>query len=251
MKKIFKIFIVFTLTSFLFTLKAYAQNQNKIVDNANLFTQKQIEYYSSQVNKLIEKYSCDVVVVTSNNIGNKSEKEYADDFFDYNDYGVGKRKDGILLLISMDKRKVCLSTSGKTIQQFSDKKISSIIDSLILNLKQNDFNGAVQTYIDSVDENLSRIKGQRVMIYFGMVVGSGAISFVIMMFIKRKMHTARKNNYAKRYIKDDSLVLSKEKDIFLYSRVSRSRRSERSSNNSSSSHKSSSGSLHGGGSGSF
>lgn len=273
MKKFLKIFSVFILASCLFTFRVYAQNENKIVDNANLLTQKQIESYTKQANSLIEKHSCDIVVVTSNNIGSKSAQEYADDFFDYNGYGIGKNKDGIILLIAMDKRKVYLSTSGKAINAFSDKKISEIINLLVAKLKKNDFSGTVQEYLNCVDETLiekDNFSGtdqeysnyvdktlnkskNKMPIYFGIGIGSIGVSFVILMFIRYGMHTARKNNYAKKYIKEDSLVLSKEKDIFLYSRVSQSRRSDDSGSSSSgsSTHTSSSGSSHGGGGGSF
>ena len=40
----------------------------------------------------------DAVIVTSNNLNGKSQQDYADDYFDYNGYGVGKEKSGLLSL---------------------------------------------------------------------------------------------------------------------------------------------------------
>ena len=39
--------------------------------------------------------------MTAGSLNGKTATKYADDYFDYNGYGLGNEKDGILLLISM------------------------------------------------------------------------------------------------------------------------------------------------------
>ena len=67
-------------------------------------------YQSDKVNmqkvEFKNQYNMDAVIVTSNNLNGKSQQDYADDYFDYNGYGVGEDKSGLLLLIDMDDRKV-------------------------------------------------------------------------------------------------------------------------------------------------
>ena len=57
-------------------------------------------------------------------------QDYADDFFDYNDYGMGEDKSGILFLITMSERKWCISTHGEAIQIFTDAGQEYMTDNL-------------------------------------------------------------------------------------------------------------------------
>lgn len=82
--------IIFVCLSF--ACKVYAENKNKIVDNAGLLTSQDVETFSNQMNQLIEKYRCDIVFVSVNNLGNKTVEAYAADYYDYNGYGFGKKR---------------------------------------------------------------------------------------------------------------------------------------------------------------
>ena len=76
------------------------------------------------------------------------------------------------------------------------------------------------------------------------------ISVAIMRF---RMNTAKPNKTATEYIKKDSFSLTSEKDIFMYSSVTKTARPKDDdvSAGGSTTHTSSSGSTHGGGGGSF
>ena len=55
--------------------------------------------------------------------------EYADDFYDYNGYGMGEKHNGIIMLISMENRDVWFGTTGSAIKTFSlDKSYEQIWD---------------------------------------------------------------------------------------------------------------------------
>lgn len=62
----------------------------------------------------------DVVVVTTNTLVKKTVQEYADDIYDYGNFGYGQDKDGILLLISLGEENDCyISTCGYGITAFT------------------------------------------------------------------------------------------------------------------------------------
>lgn len=78
--------------------------KNLVFDEAGLLTQDEIVSLETEANELSEKYNMDIVITTTDDTGGLSSREYADDYFDYNGFGVGSEYDGILFLIDMDNR---------------------------------------------------------------------------------------------------------------------------------------------------
>lgn len=100
----------------------------KVFDDANLFTEGEINVLDDEANILSNKYNMDIVIVTTNDANGKTSREYADDYFDYNGFGVGSDLDGILFLIDMDNREAYISTSGQGIKYLTDQRIEDILD---------------------------------------------------------------------------------------------------------------------------
>ena len=112
---------------------------NFVVDDANLLSSEEEQQLREDLASFKEQYNMDAVIVTSNDLGGKSQMDYADDYFDYNGYGVGEDKSGLLLLIDMDDRKVWISTSGEAIKYFTDSRIQNIVDDITTQLKNADY----------------------------------------------------------------------------------------------------------------
>ena len=91
----------------------------------------------------------DIVITTTNDAQGKSSREYADDYFDYNGFGVGSDFDGILFLIDMDNREAYISTSGIGIRYLTDERIERILDSVFdSGLSDGDFYGASMVFLN-------------------------------------------------------------------------------------------------------
>ena len=73
----------------------------RLVDEADLLSDSEESRLLTTLDEISERQNCDVVVVTVDTIGDSTATEFADDFYDYNGYGAGENRDGILLLISM------------------------------------------------------------------------------------------------------------------------------------------------------
>ena len=73
---------------------------------------------------------------------------YADDFYDYNGYGYGDSRDGILLLISMEERDWRISTCGYGITVFTDAGQEYISDKFLPYLSDGDYSEAFTKYAD-------------------------------------------------------------------------------------------------------
>ena len=134
--KLFAFIIVFILSILTFPLKVNAADENsilnkpRVVDEASLLSSSEKTDLTNKVNKISEENKCDVVIVTVNSLGDKTSTEFADDYFDYNGYGYGNNRDGILLLISMENRDWAISTSGYGITAFTDAGQKYIIDNI-------------------------------------------------------------------------------------------------------------------------
>jgi uncharacterized protein len=124
--------------------------KNFVVDQSSSFTAEQAAVLEERARLLGEQYAMDIVIVTTDDTGNKDTQAYADDFFDYNGYGVGEERDGILFLIDFQNRLPCLSTSGVAIKYLTDDRINHILDDIYLGgLENQDYYTATLTFLDS------------------------------------------------------------------------------------------------------
>lgn len=126
-----------------------------VIDEAGLLTQPQIEELNAKANALSEEYSMDIVITTTNDTGGKSSREYADDYFDYNGFGVGPEYDGILFLIDMDNREAYISTTGIGIKYLTDERIERVLDEVFdSGLVDGDFYGASLGFLNGTERYL-------------------------------------------------------------------------------------------------
>jgi len=130
---------------------------NLVVDDAELFTENQIQELEVLVTKLSDDYNMDIVILTSFFADGKTATEYADDYFDYEGYGRGEDYSGILFLIDMDNREVVISTTGEGIRYLTDERIESIIDEVFdSGLSDGDYYSASLGFINSTSYYLSQ-----------------------------------------------------------------------------------------------
>ena len=264
----------------LFPSAAYGQNTSnplKVIDYENLFTDSEEAALQDRAAALAEKYDFDIVLMTVEDFGGKTPMEYADDHFDYNDYGLGGDRDGVLLLICVGTGDWYVSTSGRG-QDLFNQRISKIEERIVPELRNGDYYEAFDVFLDYIESVLSteasqngnnnnnnddpdpytytiwdeisyfvRYNASDFLIIFGITLAIGLITAFSM---KAKMNTARKQQLAQEYIKQGSFHLDSQYDLFLYSTQTRTKK-ETQSSSSGGSHTSSSGRSHGGGGGKF
>lgn len=244
--------LIFVITA----LPVCAADVPRLVDNAGLLTESNAEEISLMLDMVSEERACDIVVVTTDSLDGKSVVEYADDYFDYNGYGWGDDYTGILFLVSMGEREWAFSTCGGAIDVFSDYRLMQMEEAIIPYLSDGDYYGAfVKFYlmcddyllqgVDSgseyyyddyydddyyyYDEYYNEYYGNNATDtwnYTGIAaVGSLAIGFVIALIVvnswKGEMNTVRSQRGAVNYVKNGSFRVTKERDIFLYRKVTK------------------------------
>lgn len=220
-------------------------------DYEGLLTTDELFELSQKLDTISETYQCDVVIVTTDNLEGRTATEYADDFYDYNGFGYNSSRDGILLLVSLSERKWATSTCGKAIDIFNDSDLYSIEDEFVPYLSAGDYYTAFDTFADLCEKELSthgKLQFSIVYLFAGTFIGV-VIAFIVLLIMKGQLKSVRHQSAAQNYLRQGSLNVTEKRDIFLYSTVSK--RAKPKDNGGSSTHRSSSGSSHGGHSGSF
>lgn len=129
--------------------------QPRVFDQAGLFSETEIIQLEEKIAQCRKSTKMDVVIVSAYADGERSAEEYADDYYDYGGFGVGKKASGVLLLYYMDGPgqpggECYISTAGTMITLLTDERIESILDDVYGNLGNRDFAGATECFLEDV-----------------------------------------------------------------------------------------------------
>ncbi len=228
----------------------------KIYDYANLITKDEEEVLYNKVQEFINKYDMDMAIVTINSNPKSSSMAYADDFYDYNNFGKGTNKTGLLFLIDMQNRNMWISTTGDAINIYTDSRINTILDYTYDKISNEDYNGCAEQFIDKASyfANKGLTGGSKVVTVPKMICNSlifaGIVTIVFICIGLATHRKPKKKKEASNYI-TQPLKLSNKLDTFLDKHVSKVKIETSSSSGGSSTHSGSSGTSHGGGGRSF
>ena len=219
-----------------------------VEDYADVLTDTEEAELLSKLEALGEANDIEVGVVTVDSYDGKDPQAFADDFYDYNGYGYGENDDGFIVVFNTGEgdgnRNIAISTHGKGIDLLTDFEIDVIIEMMINPIKNGDFAGAFDAFVDetesAIDESLSLLA-----IPLAIAIGFG-IAFLIVKIQASKLKTVVQKADAADYV--GNVVLTYQNDQFMYRNVTSSPKVK---SDSSSTHTSSSGRTHGGGNKSF
>lgn len=278
MKKKFCTIFFALLLSLLMAFPAFAESDmQRFVDEAGLLTDSEGKELLGQLDEISERQQVDVVVVTVDSLDGMSAMEYADNFYEANDYGFGEERDGILFLISMEERDWWMSTSGFGITAFTDAGLEYISEMIISDLSEGDYAWAFTTFADLCDDYITQAKTGEpydvdhlpkdplvLLVFLVMALAVGfVISLIATGIMRLKLRSVYSKTEADSYVKKGSLKLTVENDLYLYKHVDRREKPKEENTSStgstgstrssggSTTHKSSSGKKHGGAGGKF
>ena len=284
MKRLFSIYLtLLLLLTMAFPVFAVTP---KIVDDADLLTDSEESLLEVKAEALADLYDMDVVILTIDSLDGRDIESYADDYYDSNGYGIGPDYSGVLLMLAMDTREWAISTCGAAIYALTDYGIQSLFYSISGYLADDEYFTAFSVYLDELPDYFQAylngdpidgyqdgydgpgtyIPGSRDdVIYYDREPGIGdylrivfvslfigaAVGGIVILVMRGQMNTAKAQSGAASYLRDGSFRLNRHLDLFLYSRVNRTRRQQNSSGGGSGVHRSSGGRSHGGGHGRF
>ena len=235
------------------------------VDDAGLLSSEDAASIESQLTDLAQKYDMHFVIVTDEDPNISSAMEAADDFFDYNGYGTGDDRSGVLLYINMSTRDAWISTRGFGITTFTDAGIEYILDQLVDGLGDEAYYETFETFTALCDDFTQQAKNgtpydvdhmpQEPFPWIGgliMCMALGAIvGLIYILVLRSQLKSVTPNESAADYVVKGSMHVTNSREFFLYRTVSRHERPKENSSSGggggSTTHMSSSGATHGGG----
>lgn len=237
----------------------------RLVDNGYTMTDDEGSELLAQLDEISERQECDVLVITVESMPSdySSITEYADDVFDYNGYGLGDDRSGILLLLDMEGREWAISTCGYGIVAFTDSGQEYMVEHFKPDLSDGNYSDAFSKYAVLCDEFLTKAKAgepydsgnlpkeplSKSWILIALFVGV-LFGFLFTGIMKSKLKSVRSQAAAGDYVKSGSMNITDSRDTFLYKMVTSVKKEDNDSSGSST-HTSSSGTTHGGSSGGF
>lgn len=262
-----KRFLIITLTLLLAVALAapVLASPPRVVDDADLLTTEEEQTLIATLDAVSVKHGVDVAIVTVSSLGGKSARDYADDYYDINGYGLGAGDDGILLLIGMETRDYYITTHGYGITALTDAGIEYVSSCFRPYLSSGDWAQAFDVYATECDALIARAKAGdpydvhdvkapfpvAQSIGISLVVGLVA-ALIVTGILKGQLKSVRRQTAANSYVRQNSLHITASHDRFLYRNVSRrAKPKDTGGGGGSSVHTSSSGRSHGGGGGKF
>ena len=239
----------------------------RLADGADLLTEQQEEMLLEKLNSVSEKHGFDVVVITVETLDGSgmTAAEFADDTYDYNNFGFGSEKNGILLLINMEESEWFFSTSGYGNTAFTYDGWNYIGYEIQPYLSDGDFYEAFETYAELCDDFLTQAKtgepytnsnlpkGKLSLLWIpgSILIGMG-ISLLIMLGFRGQLRSVRRKPSANDYQIPGSMQVTHQSEMFLYRNVTRiPRQTQSTSSKGGGMRVGSSGRSHGGGGGKF
>ena len=247
----------------IFSFPAFAQNDariDRIADNAGLLSPQEKANLTELIASIAATYDFDLVIVTETDIGDTRPMDYADDFFDYNGYGLGGDRDGCLFLQVTGSRDYWFSTSGRGIGVLTSTALNKLEASTVKFLKEGNPYEAYRAFLLDWELFLSLdAKGRHYNFFYRWNVVLVSISWflalitglIVVQIWKRSMNTALPQTQAAGYVVPGSFVFREKKDNFLYSTVTREKREDQTPSSGGGVHTGSSGRSHGGGGGKY
>ena len=225
-----KRFFLILLALMLIALPALAEN--KVYDNAGLFTGGQINDWENQIEEIFQNEHFDIVLVTETSIGSATTQDYAADFYDYGGFGYGENSDGILLLLvvggGVGNRDFFMLTTGRGETVFNQRVLYDLEDEILPSLRRSDFSSAVSRFVNGVQRRLIDARPKSPVEKAGkrfpllLILGT-AVGLITVLIMKARMRTVRRKQNASSYIQKDSFRLTRRQDIYLYTTTTRQR----------------------------
>lgn len=268
MKKIVSVIFSVMLLCSVFLTASAEDHPPRLVDDANLLTTNEEMELWGLLDDISERQQFDVVVVTVDSLEGKSPMEFADDYYDYNGYGYGIDRDGVLLLVSMEYRDYWISTTGYGITAITDAGIDYMEEKFVHYMSDGDYAKSFTVFAQLCDDFVTEAKSGTpydignmpkepfnifFSLFLALIIGF-SIAFIIVLVMKSQLKTVRYQSAASSYVKQGSVKINEKRDNFLYRNVTKRekpRDNGSSGGGGSSTHTSSSGSSHGGGGGKF
>ena len=189
-------------------------------------------------------------------------RTYADDFYDYNEFGIGSRHSGVLFLADMKTRTIYMTTTGDAMDMYSDYRIEQIMDAIYQEFtNQNYYDGIAKfmTILENYDTiGIANNKDSHYVIsddgsvvrdipWLFLIGGPLLITGIVMAIMISRNKLVRVATSSREYLDKKTLQTNIVKDRFVHTHTSKTPIYHSSGSSGGGGHSGSSGVSHGGG----
>ena len=237
---------------------------NRVEDAADLLTPEQEEALAQKLAEYSRKHDCDIVVITTKSLGNKSARLFAADY--YETCGYNMSTGGMVMMVCPEERDYAFVGTGKCYDITNDSKVTEHLKEVVVSnkLSNDDYNGAFNVFADKCDEFLTNVENGKQPYKKNLIsttfaaIGSAVVGLIsggsAAGGMASKLKSVRHKTGASDYVEQGSLRMVDRSEMFLYTNVIKTekpRDNDRGSSGSSGGFSSSSGSSWSGSSGKY
>ncbi|MBQ8606175.1 MAG: TPM domain-containing protein [Clostridia bacterium] len=230
-KKILLLVITVLLCVSLVT-PALAKNDGRfLLDSADILTAAEESDLYEKLERISYEYGVDVAVVTVDGTSGLYIDTFTEKYFDKSGLGQGTDRDGVLFLVDMDEREFRFLSNGRDLgaAAISEDTIELLTSLVSDDLLEGNYAKAFHTYADECEYQINGyINGFPfnfgLNLIISLVIGF-VISLIVTLIMKGKLKSVKRQTAAANYIKRGSFVINVSNDTFLYSHVTKVRRS--------------------------
>lgn len=214
----------------------------RLYDGADLFSAEEEKDIEDKLNKVTDKYDVEFIIATVETVGDYSATEYTEQYYDDGKYGIGDKRSGVLLFITMDDgkggRAYRIHTRGFAEVAISESEQIDIGDDVATYLSDGDYADAAEVFIEKCEYQINGeingfpFKFGRNLI-ISLVIGLVSALIVTGMW-KGQLKSVRQQSGAANYTKQGSFNVAFANDFFLYRKVTREKKPDNKSSSSSS-----------------
>lgn len=222
-----------------------------VFDEYGLLSGEEKEELNQELADIYEEYEYDAILLISQDIESDDARQYAAKFMQDNEIGYGDTHEGMCIFNQPDKRNITIVFRGDTQNDFTETIQDLMLDNCQEKLKEGDMIGGYKSLISNLKKGLARVtQGKKIrpldvsdsslpeeaLIWLIISFAVMAIPTLIMtLFQVHKMKTRVPQPNANAYEGEGGLRLTEERDMFLYSTVSRTEKPKDKDNDSGSS----------------
>ncbi|MBO5797257.1 MAG: TPM domain-containing protein [Clostridia bacterium] len=236
MKKLLSILFALLLCLTL-AMPAFAVNIPRLLDGADLLTESEEATLLARLDEVSESLKVDVIIAAEPNLGGMNPDAYAEEYYDFAQFGYGENRDGILLLISMEERDWCIYANGFAHTALSQEETDALGEELAGDLGDGNYVAAFNRFVDECEYQINGERngfpfdfGKNILI--ALAVGL-VVAFIATGVMKGKLKSVRRKAEADNYVKSGSMHITQSSDIYLYRTVNRVKKQTSSSSGSS------------------
>lgn len=132
----------------------YGSSDKRVYDYDDLLTDDEEADIEAAIDEVTAKTELDLVIVTSDGSYGTDYVAFADDFYDYNGFGIGENSSGLLLLLDMGNRMIYISTTGDGITEFTNSYCTSMTDSYISSMQSGNYRTVCMNFVKDVKHHV-------------------------------------------------------------------------------------------------